>query len=124
MLSRRNTTSLPLGQRFLAAALAGVMVWLAVLAASPTWHAWAHGGTTEHGCTGSADSAHGPTPADPNADHSCAVTLYAQGLTLAMAATPAAAPLPVEWGRCGLPGRQALSEWRYRFQPKRGPPLG
>ncbi len=103
-MNHRSTTPSPL-QRLLAAGAAALVLALAVLAVSPTLHAWLHG----------------ETQLDPN--DSCAVVLFAHGLTpaltaltlLALALAPRRAVFP-------LPAPILVAEPAFDLPPGCGPP--
>jgi hypothetical protein len=74
---------------------------------APTLHEWLH------------------VDADHDAEHQCAVVLFASGVTLAAATIAFAAPDLVWNGRSDLAPRSLfLMAPRYLRQPERGPPVG
>ena len=89
-----------------AALLAALVLVLAVLAVCPELHEWLH-----------PDAGH--------EDHECAVTLFAHGITPALAtvilAVVAARFVEAVVTECAA---LYLSAPRYRLRPERGPPLG
>jgi ABC-type Co2+ transport system permease subunit len=101
--ARRQPTRL---SRACALLLTGTVLMLAVLAASPAIHHWLH-----------ADADH--------ADHECAITLYAQGVTTAVAGVALAV---VVWRLLGESGSARialfLSAPRFLHLPGRAPPRG
>ena len=101
--ARRLPTRL---SRACALLLTGTVLMLAVLAASPDAHHWLH-----------ADADH--------ADHECAITLYAQGVTTAVVGIALAI---VVWRLLGLSrsagGELFLSVPRFLHLPGRAPPRG
>ena len=107
MSCRNPTPEAPLGvlKRTLAAALAGMVLLLTVLAVSPAAHERLHAHTGD-------------------ADHACAVTLFAQGITSPIAYV--AVPQPLERAELAvrpLPTAVWLVSPRYLLKPLRGPPF-
>ena len=91
-------------RRLLAASAAGLVLLLAVLAASPALHEVLH-----------ADAA--------QPDHACAVTLFLQGVEAATAALVLlAAPLRRVLGAVREPAPVRAAVPAYRLPPGRGPP--
>jgi hypothetical protein len=101
----RSEPKLGAFQRWFAAFSAGLVLLLAVLAASPDLHALIH-----------HDADH--------ADHSCAITLFHQGLDAPAAIVFAAsAPVMVELG-LAIPDPATRPDAHLdRLQPGRGPPF-
>lgn len=101
--ARRLPTRL---SRVCALLLTGTVLMLALFAASPAIHHWLH-----------ADADH--------ADHECAITLYAQGVTTA---TVGVALVVVAWRLLGLSQNAGvelfLSAPRFLYLPGRAPPRG
>ena len=99
--------SAPLLRRFLAAMGVALVLLLGTATVTPTLHDWLH-----------VDDGH-------EADHQCAVVLFASGVTFA-AATIALTGPTLAWRAFSTP---AVSELflvvpRYLRQPERGPPVG
>lgn len=92
-------------RRFCAVTAAGLLLLLAVSAASPSLHHWLHG-------DGSDD-----------ASDNCAVVLFATGVTLAAAALAVTAPR-LAWRETAVrfAAPLFLTSPRYLRQPERGPP--
>jgi hypothetical protein len=92
-------------RRLLAAGVAGLVLALSVLAASPSLHAWLH-----------PDAGH--------ADHACAVTLFLQGMTAPAAEVALVVLSLLLVARLiGLPAEPDLLAPRYRLSPGRAPPV-
>jgi hypothetical protein len=99
------TTFVPPLRRGLAVATAGLVLALTIFAATPRLHEWLHASTPDH------------------AGDSCAVVLFATGVTLAAAAVEVAAPPLAARAPCALLGDTVvLAHPRHRLQPERGPP--
>ena len=103
-LTSNADVSVPLLQRIGAAWAALLLLVLTLAAASPTLHGWLH-------CAG----------VDP--DDSCAVVLFASGITAAAAIIAVALP-NVAWPVCRATPYQELffTTPRYLRLPERGPP--
>lgn len=101
--ARRQPTRL---SRVCALVLTGLVLLLAILAASPTAHHWLHADADHEG-------------------HECAITLYAQGITAAAAVVTLAV---VTWRLLGFSQNAGaelfLAAPRYLHLPGRAPPLG
>ncbi len=108
MSSRHATdeTLLRLFHRCFAVGAVVLTLLLTAAAASPALHLWLHGDTV------------------PDASDSCAVVLFASGVTLATAAVAVAA-LPLVWRvvRVWNAEEILLASPRYLRQPERGPPV-
>lgn len=106
---RRPKTFSPVGgvlQRALAGFLSATILLLTVLAVSPDAHLRLH-----------ADAG--------DADHACAITLFAHGITSSVGPTALAAPLEhPELLAYAAPVELSLLSPPYRLQPPRGPPVG
>jgi hypothetical protein len=104
-MSRRDST-LPPFYRAVAAAGAALVLVLTVLAVCPTLHAWLHG------------------EKQVDADDDCAVVLFAQGVTPALAAVVAVvAALRVLAEKLPDPARVFLAAPDFQFPPTCGPPF-
>ncbi|AOS43822.1 hypothetical protein Verru16b_00880 [Lacunisphaera limnophila] len=127
--------------RSTAAFLAALVLALGLLSASPAWHAWIHGhddcghprevvaeGAPHPFAIPLGSAAKGPagcTAPVGEPDHVCAVTLFAQGLTvLILAVLPLSYPLVAirEWGRVCLGMLAGRPDYWHR--PAQAPPLG
>jgi hypothetical protein len=105
-----------------AAGCASLVFALGLLAVSPALHSLVH--ATPAGSTHTACTHHHPdTPPGDDADHTCAVVLFAQGLALSVQ-TVAPESSPVVWHAVDFPAaeEQLLAAPRYLLQPERGPP--
>ena len=104
-------------RRGLALACAGLVFALTIFAASPVAHAWLH--VQHQGCAG--DEGHETTA--PIESDSCAVVLFASGVSLPVG--PIAITPPTEAVQAISPVTAAeifLVSPRYLRQPERGPP--
>jgi hypothetical protein len=110
-------------RRLVAAGALALVVLLNALAVSPEAHAWIHAHEHAHDVQHphTHTCADAPPPIDDEA-HVCAITLFAQGVTLALAAPIVAAP-PASWIEFCPPPPPApfLTTPRYLRQPERGP---
>ncbi len=118
MSAIRTTPLLPdLPRRVLAAACAVLVLALTILAASPAAHASLHDDGHDH-CRGDA---HGHAPSSE--DHSCAVVLFASGVSLPVAPVAVLPPTSVPLGVSPVTAAEVyLVSPRYLRQPERGPP--
>ncbi len=104
MSCRRN--AIPPLYRVVAAGAAALVLMLAILAVCPSLHAWLHG--EKH----------------LDADDDCAVVLFSQGVTPALAAiTAVAATLRVLTEGIPAPASLHLTARHFQFPPACGPPL-
>jgi hypothetical protein len=107
-------------RRLIAAGCAALVLALAVFAASPVAHTWLHDAMRAPAATD-----HGPGSEHPVADagHSCAIVLFAGGVTLTVAP---AMPLPPRLFVADRPATTntdlCLVSPRYLRMPERGPP--
>lgn len=118
--ARAHALPTPL-RRFVAAACAALVFALTIFAASPVAHEWLHAVEKKHVC--SEHPAPTTPPARTNADHDCAVVLFASGVELPVG--PAALTPPCVLVRGVSPVTAAefyLVSPRYLRQPERGPP--
>ena len=96
-------------RRLLAAGCAALVLALTIFAASPVAHEWLH--VCDDHATAQTD------------DHTCAVVLFAAGVSLQLA--PITVPVPDETPHAISPATAAevgLVSPRYLRQPERGPP--
>jgi hypothetical protein len=120
MMSRRRLR-VPALTRLVASLATALVLALTVFAASPELHQWLHGHDSAHPNAGHNDPA-APQPADDD-DEGCVVTLFAQGLVLALSAFAL-----VYFGRVlrqldrGVPERIVQEEPHFRLLPAQAPP--
>ncbi len=112
----------------LAAGCALLVFGLGLMAVNPTLHDLAHGHAPDAtpapcGCAHSHDEEQ--EAGDPgDADHSCAVVLFAQGVALATPAIAPAAPPEFRSEPTSAAAKETLlTAPRYLHQPGRGPPV-
>ena len=109
-------------RRLLAAVCVALVLALGAMAANPALHALAHAddAACDHG-----EHRHNPVPADTaGADHVCAITLFAQGLTLAASiSVPPAAPAIWHELKSATVEEPLLTAPRFLHAPPCGPPL-
>lgn len=127
MTRRRHTTPQPTAPvRALALLLAWLVFGLTLASVSPEVHAFAHGhageATQGHGSAHAHDHDHDAPATD--ADHRCAVVLYAHGAALPVVAVELPPP-PAADRESATNGRPELflTTPRYLRQPERGPPV-
>jgi hypothetical protein len=107
-------------RRLIAAGCAALVLALAVFAASPVAHTWLHDATRAP-----AAPDHGPGSEHPVADaeHNCAIVLFAGGVTLSIAPAMPLPPRALSTDRSAATYPDlCLVSPRYLRQPERGPP--
>lgn len=117
--ARTNTLPDPL-RRILAAGCAGLVLVLTIFAASPVAHDWLHAVEKKHVCGEHPAPA---APASTNADHDCAVVLFASGVELPVGPVALTPPRVLAQGVSPVTAAEFyLVSPRYLRQPERGPP--
>lgn len=107
-------------QRWLACGCAALVLALTIFAASPTAHAWLHDERPAHAHTNCPD--HGQPAAE--VDHTCAVVLFASGVSLPVEPLAITPPVDLPVGISPVTAAEVfLVSPRYLRQPERGPPL-
>ena len=100
-------------RRLLALGCAGLVLALSIFAASPVAHDWLHDDGHRH-CDEPSSSA----------EHTCAVVMFASGVSLAVGPFALTPPTDVPQGVSPVTAADVfLVSPRYLRQPERGPPL-
>jgi len=120
-MSRRSVTLARPLRRIFAAVCAALVLALTIFAASPVAHDWLHAVGKKHACN--EHPAPPPPPASANAEHDCAVVLFASGVELPVGPVALTPPRVVVQGISPVTAAEFyLVSPRYLRQPERGPP--